>query len=122
MVFCLYHSLIPDLKVLKTFPNSYHFGIVGHSIDPLLRSRLSMAMSHRHDVLASTAGLNEEVFDALVILAAGEWTPEAIADGYAKVQQLQGDMHSDRTARLVKLGFHADEASALSSLHTRNFM
>ncbi|HKE59157.1 MAG TPA: hypothetical protein VKB46_20755, partial [Pyrinomonadaceae bacterium] len=77
------------------------------ALDPLLRSRLSLAMNRRHDTLASTAGLNEEVFDALVILAAGEWTPEAIAEGYAKVQELQEEMHSDRTARLVKLGFPA---------------
>ena len=91
-------------------------------INPLLRSRLSLAMNRRHDVLARTAGLNEEVFDALVILAAGEWTPEAIAEGFARVQGLKEEMHSDRTGRLMKLGFPPDEATALSSLHTRNFM
>jgi hypothetical protein len=29
-----------------------------------------------------TVGLNADVFDALVVLAAGEWTPAAIARGY----------------------------------------
>jgi hypothetical protein len=73
-------------------------------------------------MLAHTAGLNEEVFDALVLLAAGEWRPEAVAAGFEKVQTLKQEMDRDRRARLVKLGFTADEASALSALHTRNFM
>jgi hypothetical protein len=90
--------------------------------DPTTRVRLSAAINRRHDALAQTAGLNEEVFDALVLLAAGEWKPEAVARGFEKVQLLKQEMDMDRKGRLVKLGFSAEEASALSALHTRNFM
>lgn len=90
--------------------------------DPGLRERLTRAVTLRHDALAQTAGLNEEVFDALVLLAAGSWRPEDIAAGFAKVQTLKADMHTGRRARLQKLGFNAEEAEELSALHTRNFM
>jgi hypothetical protein len=92
------------------------------SLDEKTRERLALAITRRHDTLAQTSGLNEEVFDALVLLAAGDWTPEAIADGFAKVQQLQSEMNAGRQARLLKLGFTEREASELSALHTRNFM
>ena len=92
------------------------------SLDPTTRDRLALAINRRHDALAQTVGLNEEVFDALVLLAAGEWTPEAIASGFDKVQALKQEMDADRRNRLVKLGFNPDEASALSAMHTRNFM
>jgi len=90
--------------------------------DPSTRGRLSAAINRRHDALAQTAGLNEEVFDALILLAAGEWKPEAVARGFEKVQVLKQEMDMDRRGRLIKLGFGAEEASALSALHTRNFM
>jgi hypothetical protein len=66
--------------------------------------------------------LNQQVFDALVVLAAGSWTPSAIATGYAAVERLQAEMDEGRQRRLVRLGFVPDEAGALSALHTRNFM
>jgi hypothetical protein len=69
-----------------------------------------------------TVGLNEQVFDALVLLAAGSWRPEAIGRGYAAIQRLQAEMDEGRQRRLVRLGFPIDEAAALSALHTRNFM
>jgi hypothetical protein len=92
------------------------------AIDPGLRERLAAAALQRHDALARTAGLNEEVFDALVLLAAGGWEPEAIAEGFEKVQTLKREMSADRTNRLIKLGFKPVEANAISDLHTRNFM
>jgi len=92
------------------------------AVDPGLRDRLRRAVERRHDVLADTAGLNEEVFDSLVVLAAGSWEPSAIADGFARVAQLQTDMDEGRQRRLVRLGFPAGDAAALSALHTRNFM
>jgi hypothetical protein len=73
-------------------------------------------------VLRHTAGLNEAVYDALVVLAAGAWAPDAIASGVARVRTLEGEMDEGRTRRLVRLGFDADEAAELSALHTRNFM
>ncbi len=90
--------------------------------DPRLAERLAAAIERRHDALAQTAGLNEEVFDALVVLAAGSWDPAAIAAGFDKVQQLKRDMDAGRRARLGKLGFAGDQAESLSALHTRNFM
>ena len=90
--------------------------------DPGLRSRLATAVRRRHDVLLHTAGLNAEVFDALVVLAAGALTPTAIAAGYARVQQLQAEMDEGRRRRLAKLGFTPAEATGLAELHTRNFM
>ena len=90
--------------------------------DPGLRSRLATAVRRRHDALAHTAGLNEEVFDALALLAAGSWEPAAVAAGFARVQALQAEMGDGRRRRLVRLGFPPDEAAELSSLHTRNFM
>ncbi|HEX5735314.1 MAG TPA: ferritin-like domain-containing protein [Blastocatellia bacterium] len=92
------------------------------ALDPMTRLRLAAAISRRHDALAQTSGLNEEVFDSLVILAAGAWTPEAIAEGFSRVQKLKEEMDLGRQARLLKLGFSQDEAATLSSLHTRNFM
>lgn len=91
-------------------------------LEPDLRPRLARAVERRHDALRSTAGLNDEVFDSLVLLAAGEATPGAIARGWAAVQDLQSDMDESRRARLGRLGFTPGEAEALSSLHTRNFM
>src|SRR5215207_8257609 len=90
--------------------------------DQLSRGRLATAVGRRHNALEQTAGLNEEVFDALILLAAGGWEPDAIAVGFEKVQTLKQEMEGDRSNRLVKLGFTPDEASALSALHTRNFM
>jgi hypothetical protein len=92
------------------------------SRDPSMLGSLAAAVSLRHLALSQAAGLNEEVFDALILLASGAWTPEAIASGFTKVQRLQEEMDAGRRARLVKLGFSPDEATALSSLHTRNFM
>ena len=92
------------------------------SIDPSLRGKLRTAIERRHDTLADTAGLNADVFDALVVLAAGAWTPTAIARGHAAVQELHHAMDDGRRQRLSRLGFPPDEAAELSALHTRNFM
>lgn len=91
-------------------------------LDPALRGRLRAAVERRHDALADTAGLNADVFDALVVLAAGGWTPDAIAKGYRAVQDLHHVMDEGRRQRLTRLGFPDDEAAELSALHTRNFM
>lgn len=90
--------------------------------EPELRGRLRAAVEHRHDVLASTAGLHAGVYDALVVLAAGSWAPAAIAEGWERVRQLTKTMDEGRRRRLTRLGFGSDEAAELSALHTRNFM
>ena len=90
--------------------------------EPALRHRLQAAIERRHDVLATTSGLSADVYDALVILAAGEWSPAGIRRGWHRVQQLQAEMDEGRQRRLMRLGFSPLDASALSALHTRNFM
>ena len=90
--------------------------------DPTLRDRLAAAIERRHGALAHTAGLNAEVFDALVLLAAGGWTPAELRRGHAAVVELQRAMDDGRRQRLERLGFDATRAAELSALHTRNFM
>lgn len=90
--------------------------------DPGQRARLASAIERRHDVLASTAGLNGDVVDALVVLAAGAFTPSAVAEGFARVQELEAEMEGGRRRRLRRLGFTADQSATLAALHTRNFM
>jgi hypothetical protein len=90
--------------------------------DPALRGRLAAAIERRHAALAHTAGLNAEVFDALILLAAGGWAPAALRRGHAAVVALVREMDAGRRQRLMRLGFDAETAAALSALHTRNFM
>ena len=86
------------------------------------RSRRSSNRTPAPSTSNGTAGLNADVFDALVVLAAGSWTTNAIRTGWRAVQALQRDMDTGRRRRLVRLGFPDAEARALSELHTRNFM
>jgi hypothetical protein len=90
--------------------------------DASLLPRLANAMRRRHAELAQTAGLNERVFEGLTVIAAGGFAPAQIAEGHARVMRLQADMDEARRGSLARLGFPADEAAALSQLHTRNFM
>lgn len=91
-------------------------------LDPTLSARMAAAIERRHDVLRSTSGLNAEVFDALIVLAAGGFEPERIAAGHQAVVELTRQMHAGRRNRLRLIGFDAERAEALSGLHTRNFM
>ena len=90
--------------------------------DPGLLARLRAAVERRHSALQHTAGLNQQVFDSLVILAAGSWQPAAIRRGWLAVRRLQDQMDEGRRRRLAHIGFPADEAAEISALHTRNFM
>ncbi len=92
------------------------------SAEPALAATLRNAVQRRHDTLRHTAGLNAEVFEALVLLGAGSWEAADIAKGYEAVSGLVQQMHSGRKKRLVKLGFDEEDAEAMSALHTRNFM
>ncbi len=90
--------------------------------DPSVRERLTNAVRRRHEMLRHTAGLNAEVFDSLVLMAAGSWSVADVARGHDRVGALIQEMHAARSKRLLHLGFTAAEAEDLSSLHTRNFM
>jgi hypothetical protein len=92
------------------------------AVDPSVRIALRAAIERRHDALRDTSGLNDDVLDALVLLAAGAFEPAAIRHGWEAVQELQRDMDEGRRRRLVRLGFTDAAAAALSALHTRNFM
>lgn len=90
--------------------------------NPAFRDRLRIAIESRFDGLSKTSGLNAEVFDSLILIAAGDTTPTAIAQGFLRVQGLLNDMENGRRTRLEKLGFTANESRHLAGLHTRNFM
>jgi hypothetical protein len=90
--------------------------------EPAFRPRLADAVRRRHDTLRHTAGLNDEVFDALLLMAAGSWEHDALRQGSRRVLQLIQDMDEGRRKRLVRLGFPEADAAELSALHTRNFM
>ena len=76
--------------------------------DPAHLIRLRAAVERRHSVLADTAGLNRQVLDSLVVLAAGSWTPAAVARGWQEVQRLQRAMDDGRQRRLEFIGFPPD--------------
>jgi hypothetical protein len=102
------------------------FGVAhtAHAVrsDPGYLGALRQAVERRHAALLDTAGLGADVFDALVLIAAGSWDPAAIGRGWQAVQELQRTMDDGRQRRLAYIGFPPDEAAELSSLHTRNFM
>ncbi|GAA4405188.1 ferritin-like domain-containing protein [Tsukamurella soli] len=98
-----------------------HTAHVAHA-DPAFLGRLRGAVERRHDALRETAGLSSDVYDSLVLLAAGSWEPAAIRGGWNAVQGLQRRMDEGRRRRLAFIGFPDDEAAELSALHTRNFM
>jgi TusA-related sulfurtransferase len=90
--------------------------------DSAVSTRLANSVRRRHDALRHTAGLNAEVFDALILMAAGSWEHARLREGHQRVTELTREMDEGRQRRLKKLGFNEQEAAELSSLHTRNFM
>ena len=87
-----------------------------------MRETLINAVRRRHEALRHTAGLNAEVFDSLVLLAAGSWDLADIPRGQDAVTALLQEMHASRKARIQKLGFSDADAEEMAALHTRNFM
>jgi hypothetical protein len=90
--------------------------------DASVCSRLANSVLRRHEALRHTAGLNTEVFDALVLMAAGSWEHASLREGHRRVMQLTREMDEGRQKRIRRLGFNEREAAEMSSLHTRNFM
>ena len=90
--------------------------------DSSVLAKLANAARRRHDALRNTAGLNAEVFDALLLVAAGSWNPSDLRRGHENVMGLIREMDEQRQKRMLHLGFTEAEAEELSSLHTRNFM
>jgi hypothetical protein len=92
------------------------------SREPEILDVLASAVHRRHEALQQTAGLNAEVFDSLILIAAGSWAPGDVGRGHDAVMRLVEDMYLGRSKRLIRLGFSEGQAQELSSLHTRNFM
>ena len=92
------------------------------SQDSCILPKLANAVRRRHDALRYTAGLNAEVFDALLLVASGGWDPSDLRRGHQDVMRLVREMDELRQKRMVLLGFGEAEAQELSGLHTRNFM
>jgi hypothetical protein len=90
--------------------------------EPNLKDQFAELTKQRYENLSGTAGLNSDVFDALIILAAKSLKPNDIAKGAEAVQILLRNMADGRRTRLIRLGFSPQEAEYLSNLHTRNFM
>jgi hypothetical protein len=51
------------------------------TVEPGFRPRLADPVRRRHDALRHTAGLNDEVFDALLLMPAGSWEHDALRQG-----------------------------------------
>jgi len=92
------------------------------SQDPGILSKLANAVRRRHGALRYTAGLNAEVFDALLLVASGGWDPSDLRRGHQNVMRMVREMDEFRQTRMMHLGFGEAEAQELSGLHTRNFM
>jgi hypothetical protein len=90
--------------------------------DPSLLERLALSVHRRHDALRHTAGLNQEVLDALILLAASGWEHESLRRGSRLVGELTREMDAARRGLLARVGFGEQQAANLSGLHTRNFM
>ena len=56
-------------------------------------------LRRRHDALRHTAGLNDEVFDALLLMAAGSWDHDALRLVAERVMRLMHDMDEGRRKR-----------------------
>lgn len=90
--------------------------------DPGILTKLANSVHRRHEALRNTAGLNAEVFDALVLVASGSWDPADLRRGHESVMRLVQEMDELRQRRMIQMGFGETQAQELSSLHTRNFM
>jgi hypothetical protein len=103
-----------------------HFGLahVRHALscDPSLATRLEAVVARRAARLDGIGGVPAPVQDALTILAAGGTTPRAVRRGHDAFRALLETMHAARVTRIVHAGFSEEQAEALSTLHTPNFM
>lgn len=103
-----------------------HFGMahVRHALsrDETLYTRLEAAVRRRAASLAGVSGVPAPVQDALTVLAAGGSDPRRVARGHEAFRELLDTMHQGRIRRLRSAGFSAEQAQAISDLHTQNFM
>src|SRR5262249_26485607 len=86
-------------------------------LHPELRVALAAAVERRHDALARTAGLGDDVFDSLVVLSGGGLEPAQVADGWGRVQRLEAEMDAGRRRRPQALGVGGATAERPSGPH-----
>jgi TusA-related sulfurtransferase len=103
-----------------------HFGLlhVRHALahDAGLFARLESAVRRRAATLHGVTSLPAPVQDSLTILAARGTDPRAVARGHDRFRELLQTMHENRVKRMLHAGFTAEQAHALSELHTANLM
>jgi TusA-related sulfurtransferase len=103
-----------------------HFGLshvrAALAADPSLYGRLQGAVRRRAATLHGVGGVPGPLQDALTVLAAGGTEPAAVARGHEAFRALLDEMHEGRLRRLRHAGFDAEQAQAISDLHTPNFM
>ena len=103
-----------------------HFGLAhiryALSHDPSLYHRLEAAVRRRATTLAGVGSVPAPVQDALTILAAGGIDARSVGRGHEAFRDLLETMHQGRMKRLLHAGFNAEQAEAISALHTPNFM
>jgi hypothetical protein len=90
--------------------------------EPERRTSLAAAVERRSRMLSAISGLSPYVHDALIVLAGGGASPRQIREGARHVAALHREMDRARRERLQSLRFTVDEATTLSSYHTKNFM
>jgi hypothetical protein len=90
--------------------------------EPERRILLAAAVERRSRMLAAISGLSPYVHDALIVLSGGGVSPRQIREGARHVAGLHREMERSRRERLLSLQFGAEEAQALSTYHTKNFM
>jgi hypothetical protein len=103
-----------------------HFGVahIRHALssDAALYDRLEGAVRRRAATLHHAGGVPAPIQDALTVLAARGTDPPGIARGHEEFRRLLDEMHGSRVKRLQSAGFTAEQADAISGLHTPNFM
>ena len=107
-----------------TSPSAWATWASTSTATPQLRPALAAAVRRRHDALAGTAGLADEVQDALVVLAAGEWSQEAIGrrlgPGHLPSRgDGRGAPSAPVTARLLQCRSHRTVCPAYPQLHVK---
>ena len=101
-----------------------HLTPTPRTTDPGFRPHLADSVRRRHDALQHTAGLNAEVFDALVLLAAGSWDSESLRRGHQRVMELVKEMDEGRqeSTGCGIWGFQKRKQRNFPVCYTRNFM
>lgn len=104
---------------------AYGIGHVRHILSkhPGMAKSLLEAAEERNKYLSQPGtGENSFLMEALAILGGGGRSPQQLKEGFAKVRQLQEEMHHNRIRRMLQIGLDEETAVKISEQHTENFM